>query len=600
MKLRSPVCCVLGHVDAGKTSLLDKLRTTNNQAKEAGGITQSISAWNLSIKDINTFIEKYTTTSKTDTQIPGLLMIDTPGHEAFIKLRTTGANLCDIAILVVDIHKGIEKQTIESINILKASKIPFIIACNKLDTLHGWKTIVNGCFKDNVDKQSSTTLYQLEKARNQLFLQFANIGMNVEFYHKNKDFKSTVNIVPISAITGEGIPDLLTVVMRICEKFMKRKIEFNEDQFKGLILKEERLQGHGSCIRTLLVNGTISKGTRVFVQGQNCDGGGDCEGQKTIIIKSLLIYNQQGELSHVNSVTAACACIIVPVEPIDGILPGSEILSKLMNNDTEHSTVNLNSNAVNLNSNDLVKPGVWGAHLQSDSIGTLDALCNLFSNSKFPVASYGTGPIYKTDLMKMNARCGPIQGYQPMIVNFGAQVTEEAQKFAKDNNIEILESPIIYRLLEGAIASHKQQQYKIQKQHEEDKKSAIFPCKLKIVGVYRASDPIIIGVKVEEGSLRIGTPLMCYKNNEVTEIGNVFQMKTPLGDTCESVDIGTSVSIEIRNSKKKAGIHFETKDLLYSNISRKSLDILKLHFKDDLTKSDIKCIIEIKNKINMI
>jgi translation initiation factor 5B len=155
-------------------------------------------------------------------------------------------------------------------------------------------------------------------------------------------------------------------------------------------------------------------------------------------------------------------------------------------------------------------------------------------------------------------------------------------------------------LLDAAIASHKKQQHDKQILHEQDKKSAIFPCKLKIVGVYRACDPIIMGVTVEEGSLRIGTPLMCCRKKEVIEIGKVFQMKTPLGEHCDSTGIGKSVSIEIRNSKKKAGIHFEEKDYLFSNISRRSLDTLKLHFKGDLTKSDIKCIIEIKKKINIV
>jgi translation initiation factor 5B len=588
MKLRSPVCCVLGHVDAGKTSLLDKLRTTNKQAKEAGGITQNISAWNLSEKDIHTFIDKYSTTTQTKSQIPGLLMIDTPGHEAFLKLRTTGTNLCDIAILVVDIHKGIEKQTMESIKILKNAKTPFVIACNKLDTLYGWKSQKNGCFKQNVDQQSNDTKLKLKTARDQLFVQFANIGINVEFYHINNDHKTTVNIVPLSAVTGEGIPDLLVVILRLCEKFMKKKIEFHSDTFKGLVLKEDHIQGHGTCIRLLLVDGMLKKGSKFYLQNiPTC-----------CTVKSLLIQEHQTqELKLVDSVTAACSCIIVTVESINNIIPGSELLSTTIDSTAEvrnsDSTTEVSDTKVEIGK------GKWGAHLHSDSSGTLDALIKVFQEQKFPIAGYSIGNMYKTDVMKIIARNPNNDEYTPMIVNFGGNITEDAETYAKNNMVEIIESPIIYRLLENAIVFHKKQQQEFLSRHE--KSAGIFPCKLKIIGIYRASDPIIIGISVEEGSLRLGTPLAYVKDKqEIHELGDVFHMKTPLGQSCEKADKGDSVSVEIRNSKKKAGIHFEQNDLLFSNITRKSLDILKQHFASNLSKSDVKCIIEIKKIFNIV
>ena len=207
--------------------------------------------------------------------------------------------------------------------------------------------------------------------------------------------------------------------------------------------------------------------------------------------------------------------------------------------------------------------------------------------------------MYKTDVMKIIARNHNNDEYTPMIVNFGGNITEDAETYAKNNMVEIIESPIIYRLLENAIVFHKKQQQEFLSRHE--KSAGIFPCKLKIIGIYRASDPIIIGVSVEEGSLRLGTPLAYVKDKqEIHEVGDVFHMKTPLGQSCEKADKGDSVSVEIRNSKKKAGIHFEQNDLLFSNITRKSLDILKQHFASNLSKSDVKCIIEIKKIFNIV
>ena len=139
MNLRQPVVVVLGHVDSGKTSLLDKMRGTAVQSREFGGITQHIGASLFPIETIKDITGNlYERISKYETQIPGLLVIDTPGHEIFANLRMRGGSAADIAILVVDVNKGLEAQTIESIEILRKRKVPFVIALNKVDMLSGW------------------------------------------------------------------------------------------------------------------------------------------------------------------------------------------------------------------------------------------------------------------------------------------------------------------------------------------------------------------------------------------------------------------------------------------------------------------------------
>lgn len=591
---RSPVCCVLGHVDAGKSSTLDKIRGTKFQKREAGGITQNITAWNLSVSDIKHFLDVY---SNEPTTLPGLLMIDTPGHEAFIQLRTTGANLCDIAILVVDIHKGIEKQTIESIQLLKESKTPFVIAMNKLDTLSGWKSIKNGCFKNNSKEQSETSLYQLKRCRDQLFLQFANLGINIEFYNQNRDYKTTVNVVPVSAQTGEGIPDLLTVLLRISEKFMKKRIEFHRDHFRGLVLKEDRLPGHGIGYNVLLIDGILDVNSKLYFN------------QYPTSIKTILKYDHNNNQYHsVASVTAACACIIVLSQPTDTtaittttgttneVVGAGSTFSYAANSLAKLSATGDKSSDKSTVILSVVKKGIWGVWLYSNTFGTLHALHKLFTDSGMPIAGYQVGPIYKADLMKM-ATLG-------LIVNFGSELTDEAEKFAKCNNVTIISDSIVYRLLEQAQKYQEQRNLRLIEESQAERALAIYPCKLSIEKgcVFRAYDPIIIGVKVIEGSLKKGTPLCCFSKTtgEIIEIGTVYQMKTPLGDVIESVVANKTASIEIRDSKKKVGVHFQETDLLYSSITRKSLDALKLYFKGDLTSKDIKLLSELKNKKKII
>jgi len=120
---------VLGHVDSGKTSLLDKIRGTGVQGREAGGITQHIGASFLPSETIQQMCGQLATKLKNPEQdVPGLLVIDTPGHEVFTNLRTRGGSAADIAILVVDTNRGFQPQTNESLKILQARKVPFVVA----------------------------------------------------------------------------------------------------------------------------------------------------------------------------------------------------------------------------------------------------------------------------------------------------------------------------------------------------------------------------------------------------------------------------------------------------------------------------------------
>ncbi|GMN55543.1 hypothetical protein TIFTF001_024661 [Ficus carica] len=264
--LRSPICCIMGHVDTGKTKLLDCIRGTNVQEGEAGGITQQIGATYIPAENIRERTKELKADAKL--KVPGLLVIDTPGHESFANLRSRGSGLCDIAILVVDIMHGLEPQTIESLNLLKMRNTDFIIALNKVDRLYGWKSCSNAPIQRQLDQQSRDVQNEFNMRLNQIITQFKEQGLNTELYYrvKPKDMGETYFIVPTSAITGEGIPDLLLLLVNWTQKTMVEKLTFS-NEVECTVLEVKVVEGHGTTIDVVLVNGVLREGDQIVVCG---------------------------------------------------------------------------------------------------------------------------------------------------------------------------------------------------------------------------------------------------------------------------------------------------------------------------------------------
>src|SRR3989304_2161955 len=162
-KIRQPIVTVCGHVDHGKTSILDSFRGSSVQEGEAGGITQKISFTKYPLEMVKSacpLVEK----SGVKLGIPGFLFIDTPGHAAFTNLRKRGGALADLAILVVSIKEGVKPQPAAVLQILKANKVPFLIALNKIDSISGWKPHSGKSIKETIENQAINVSQEFQEA----------------------------------------------------------------------------------------------------------------------------------------------------------------------------------------------------------------------------------------------------------------------------------------------------------------------------------------------------------------------------------------------------------------------------------------------------
>ncbi len=222
MNIRQPIVSVLGHVDHGKTSILDFIRKSSVMSREAGAITQHIGATEVPLEVIHGICGPMV---KPGTfRIPGLLFIDTPGHHSFTSLRSRGGALADIAVLVIDIREGFKPQTIESIHILRRLKTPFVVAANKIDILPGWESR-RMPFALNLKRQSDEVVAFLDENLYKLVGQLHDHGFPSERYDRIQDYSRSLGIIPVSAKTGEGISDLLMLLIGMAQKFLGKRLE---------------------------------------------------------------------------------------------------------------------------------------------------------------------------------------------------------------------------------------------------------------------------------------------------------------------------------------------------------------------------------------
>lgn len=572
--IRSPICSVLGHVDHGKSSILDSVRGTCIVATEAGKITQAIGASIIPLDVIKAKCGDLLKQLNLKFTIPGLLFIDTPGHAAFTTLRKRGGNLADIAILVVDINEGFKPQTEEAIEILKNYKTPFIVAANKVDLISGWKSMQAPILK-TLSEQRPETLKIFETKLYSLVSQFfEKYKMEAERFDRVSDFTKQIAIVPCSAKTCEGIAELLMVVTGLAQKYLEESLKTDtEGNAKGTILEVKEEKGMGMCLDVIIYDGNLKVNDTIVI--------GSVE--KPIVTKVRALFepmplaemmDRKSKFRSVKQLSAATG-VKISAPNIEGAVAGMPLRS-CSANEVEKVKEELEKEVEEV----VIETEKTGIVIKADSLGSLEALITLLKEKKIPIRKASVGNITKKDISdaESNYEEDPLQS-----VILGFNVKPEAE--VSGERVTILTNNIIYRLIEDFEQWRKEEK---RRQEEKELDKLVRPCKLEIMRgyVFRQSNPAIVGTEVLKGKLNSGIPVMDSKGKTIAKIKSIEKEN----ETLSSAEKGLQVAVAYEGAI--VGRQIKEGDFVYSATPEEDFRKMK-KFKKYLREDEIDVLKEI-------
>jgi len=574
--IRQPIISVMGHVDHGKTALLDRIRSTAIAAKEAGGITQHIGASEVPISVIKKIGGRLIESMGINITIPGLLFIDTPGHEAFTSLRRRGGSISDMAIVVVDISKGFEPQTVEAIEILKSYKTPFILAANKIDLITGWVNSGSMSYSEAIKKQSSIVEEELTNRIFELSGKLSELGFSSNLFSDVKNFQKEIAIVPVSAKTGEGVAELLMLVAGLAQKFLEARLTIEvKGPAKGSILERKEVKGLGTVIDVIIYDGTLKVNDIIAFAVPS--------GVATTKVKAILkpaplaeIRDLKSRFVGVEEVSAA-AGIRISANGLEEAMPGSPIVQVTGEGYAEEIKGDISS---------VFESDKEGVLLKADSIGSIEAISKLFHEEGFGISKKGIGNVTKNDVsaaFAMNAT-DPLSA---VIIAFNVKVDSDAEENARDGNVRIISGNVIYKLIDDYKLFLEEKKRERMKSIEE---MVTLPGKIEVLpnSCFRVSHPAIFGVKVLAGIIR---PNCIMINTEGKVIGKIKGVQNE-GEPLQSAKKGEMVAISM--DEPTFGRQIEENQVLYTRLSESDFKLLRGELAATLSNEDLQLLEEIE------
>ncbi len=572
---RQPILSVLGHVDSGKTTLLDNIRESKIVDGEAGGITQMIGATEIPLDTVDDVCGDLLEQLDTELTIPGLLFIDTPGHAAFSSLRKRGGSISDIAILVIDIEEGVQPQTEEAIKILKQSQTPFIIALNKVDKLPGWKS-EDECFSKNIRYQSDKNKQALDDKIYELMAELNEYGFVIDRFDRVDNFTEKIGVVPISAMSGEGLPELLMTVSGLAQNYLADELKVEDGPGKATVLEVSEQKGFGTTVDVIHYDGIIKEDDRIVY--------GTPDGVKVTDARALLkprplkeirLDKQYQEVERVEPASG----VKIAGKDLEGVVPGAPLRT---GTDTEKLVEEVREE-LETSSFETDNEGVV---VKADSLGSLEALMRELEDLDIKIQKADVGRIKKSDIIEVDNEEPEFRS----VIAFNAEVTDKALELAEDKNVEIFNSDVIYEALEN----YENWRENLKQENREKALEKISrPAEVRTLQdhVFRSSNPVVVGMKVVDGVINQGALM----TEEGEKVGRIKALQDD-GDSLDKAEKGETVALSIANASLDRD--FEAGDHLFVDLSGQ--DYRRLNELEDMLSSGEKKMLdrikEIKDK----
>ena len=572
--LRTPIVAVLGHVDHGKTSLLDKIRGSAVIEGEAGAITQHIGATAVPLDIISTIAGDLV--DPDDFDLPGLLFIDTPGHHSFTTLRSRGGALADIAILVVDVNDGFQPQTLEALDILKRSQTPFIVAANKIDTVPGWNENEDSPINDTYESQSERVRERLDESLYEIIGNLSDEGFSADLYWRVQNFQRNVGVVPVSAMTGEGVPDLLTVMMGLSQRYMKEEMEIDvAGPGVGTVLEVKEEKGFGTTIDTVLYDGTIRADDQLVVGGMNEPIVTDV--RALLQPRPLAEIRTESRFEKVEEVSAASGIKIAAPDLADAMAgaPVRVVRDRDIGEVIDEVQAELADIAV-----DTAEEGVV---VKADTLGSLEAMADALDDAEVPIVRAEVGDVAPRDVSVASTA---EDGKQKAILGFNVDTLDDAEQRAEIEDVTIFTDEVIYQLIE----EYEEYVEGIEKaQQDTILENITRPARFRILPdhTFRQNDPAVVGVEVNSGTIQNNANVVKFEGNEPTRVGQVKGIQEQ-GEDVDEARAGNRVSVAIDGPT--VGRQIEEDDELWIEIPEKHAKILEQELASEIPGDELEAL----------
>ena len=574
-KFRQPIVVVLGHIDSGKTSLLDKIRGTAVQSREAGGITQHIGASFFPIETLEQLCGNLLQKVGGKIDIPGILVIDTPGHAVFTNLRNRGGSASDISILVIDAMKGLEVQTRESLDILRKRKVPFLIALNKLDTVPGWRS--SSSLTSSLKQLDETTQNNLDGRIYNVVGELSRYGIQSEAFYRLQNPQKQVAIVPVSAKTGEGIPELISLLIGLTQSYLKQKLTVSNET-RGIVLEVTEEPGLGDTANIILTDGVLNKHDEIAVAKK--------DGVVTTKIKAIFMPKPLDEMrdprdkfTPVDQVVAASG-VKISTSDLDGVLGGSPIIGITDSNiDSVKNEIESEIKSI------FIETDSVGIIVKADTLGSLEAVVDTLKENDISISTADTGMVSRKDVVKAQV-ITETDKYLGSILAFGVKVLDDAKDEANKNGIRIFSQPVIYDLVDEYrdwVTSDKENMQRTELD------LIMMPCKFQLIKgmVFRRNGPAVCGVEILVGSLKQKSIII---NSTGKEVGVIKQIEDN-GEKIKQAAKGSEVAVSM--NEPVIGRTIREGEILYSLPNDIGVRLLKERYHDSLSDDESNILDEI-------